>query len=214
MRGRNGLVGPILPHALLAPGLLAALLALVVGAELVPQGQPGQPAAPVAGAAEPAVAAPVQDRAAALAALLDRPLFDPLRRPPAEPAMVTATLAVHPHAVAPRLAGVMIGPGMRQAIFATPAGGRMLAVAEGASVDGFLVQAITPAAVLLAGPDGPVVVHASRDPEASGEAAAGPPVLARPGPAFTPVAGGGLAGLALSNRQGPPMRAAPARPMP
>lgn len=87
-------------------------------------------------------------------AVLARPLFNPDRRPPAPP----AAPAPPPDSL-PRLAGTLVGPGGKRAIFAT--GDKPAVLAEGSSIDAWTVQAISAGMVTLIGPDGPRVLRVS-----------------------------------------------------
>jgi hypothetical protein len=82
-------------------------------------------------------------------AILARPLFNPDRRPIAQ-AMAGSGEA----AGLPRLSGIMITPVGRHAIFTSMSGGKPVVVTEGGSVGGYLVEAISPGNVVLAGSDG------------------------------------------------------------
>ena len=92
--------------------------------------------------------------AASALTVLARPLFNPDRRPPAPPAAPTP-----PPDSLPRLAGTLVGPGGKRAIFAT--GDKPAVVAEGNRIDAWTVQAISAGMVTLTGPDGPRVLHVS-----------------------------------------------------
>ena len=107
------------------------------------------------------------------ATLLQRPLFSPSRRPP--PGAGAAGVSG-----LPRLAGVLVAPGDRHAIFA---GG--IVVAEGGSVGRYTVQAIDAGQVTLRGPEGTQVLRpafASVSAGAKAVAAA----LAKPAPPAAP----------------------------
>ena len=116
--------------AALAAGL-SGVLALECGA---PEPMPDVAAPPAAAAAQAAAAAADTALPNALAPrLLDRPLFSPDRRlaapePPAAAEAAAADL--------PRLAGVIVGPGRRSAIFTDGAGQPRIA-GEGASIGRF-----------------------------------------------------------------------------
>lgn len=130
-------------------GLLAATLVAALAAELFEGADPDAelPAAPPA---PPAVAAPPAAEAADAAAIglaglvqtiLARPLFSPTRRPPAH-ASAPADKSL------PRLAGVIVTPAGRRAIFA-PAAGRPVVVPEGGSIGRYVVRSIAPGQVTL-----------------------------------------------------------------
>ena len=87
--------------------------------------------------------------------LTQRPLFRPGRRAP--PSERTETVSDAP-SERPRLAGVIIGPAGRTAIFAG-ADGKSVAVAPGSSIGRFSIKTILPDRVTLAGPDGEIDVR-------------------------------------------------------
>lgn len=82
--------------------------------------------------------------------ILARPLFAPTRHPPA--GTVDAGEAL------PRLAGIIIGPDTRSAIFA-PVGGKAVVVREGGHTGAYEINAIGPNEVVLSGPDGQRRIH-------------------------------------------------------
>jgi hypothetical protein len=88
-------------------------------------------------------------RAELVATALERPLFTASRRPPAGAAVTAPAIP----AALPRLAGVMIGPFGRRAIFAAPDGGKPLVVQAGDSVEDFRVQSIEDGMVTLQSAD-------------------------------------------------------------
>jgi hypothetical protein len=138
-----------------ALSLLAAALAVTVSLEVsqIPNGaspaanNPPKPKALPSGANDgTSFSMPSKDVAQGrLATILARPLFAPARRPPAGAATTEEGL--------PRLAGVIIGPDIRRAIFA-PAKGSATVVTEGGRTAGYDVHAIGPNEVILSGPDG------------------------------------------------------------
>jgi hypothetical protein len=82
--------------------------------------------------------------------ILARPLFEPSRRPPAGAGVTGEVL--------PRLAGVIIGPDLRRAIF-VPAKGSAIVVPEGGRAGGYEIRSIGPNEVVLSGPDGERSIH-------------------------------------------------------
>jgi hypothetical protein len=82
--------------------------------------------------------------------ILTRPLFAPSRRPPAG-AIATGELL-------PRLAGVIIGPDIRRAIF-VPAKGGVIVVPEGGRAGDYEIRSIAPDEVVLSGPEGERSIH-------------------------------------------------------
>ncbi len=162
----------------LLPWLLsgcAALLLLVIGAELVPASP--EPLVPgLIHAARPhaprAAAAP--DRSEQWAAtVLARPLFSPQRRPP-PPAGVVAQAAT----ALPRLTGILVGPDGARAIFA-PDGGKPIVLGPGGRLDGGVIRAIGVGGVVLARAGGEQVLHPRFDAAvaAASEAPAAPNFL-------------------------------------
>ena len=146
------------------------------------------------------------------ATILARPLFSPGRRPP--------TAAAAPGAVAPslpRVAGIMVTPAGRRAIFAEK-GAKPLVLGEGGQVSGFTVQSIQAGQVTVRGPQGIRVLSPTFDPEAPAPVsrpgvAQLPPGLSIPGlPGFQlqarPPGLGGIPGLAAPPLPSPAPRAA------
>ncbi len=146
------------------------------------------------------------------ATVLARPLFSPGRRPPAAAA---ALGAVAPSL--PRVAGIMVTPAGRRAIFAEK-GAKPLVLGEGGQVAGFTVQSIRAGQVTVRGPEGVRVLSPTFDPEAPASAAPPgaappPPGLSIPGlPGFQlqarPPGLGGIPGLAAPPLPSPAPRAA------
>ena len=143
------------------PGLvMLALTALLVGEVW---GDRRETAVQPARAVLKAPATATQPAAAALdasddwaATALERPIFNPDRKPKAE-----AASTVSPgEAVLPRLAGVLISPTQRRAMF-MPVAGRPVTLAEGQQIAGYTVHAISAGRVVLQGPDGSEEVRPS-----------------------------------------------------
>jgi hypothetical protein len=95
-----------------------------------------------------------------IAAILARPLFSPSRRPPQAKG---GKMADDTGLADSRLAGIVIEPGHRFAIFA-PEGAKLLTVTEGQTVSGWRIEAITPRDVSLTGPDGTRTLQPKFDP--------------------------------------------------
>ncbi len=155
---------------LLAGGCV--VLGAVVAAEL--RGSPDDDAATVAAPArrdEAAAAAPKSGKPAGelLATILARPLFSPTRRPPRadEAAAPAAQLG------GARLTGIVTGPGQRLAIFVEE-GAKPRELAEGDSVNGWRIEAITPYEVSLAGPGGRETLQPKPEAEGAGPTAVAP----------------------------------------
>lgn len=140
----------------LPPLALAVLLAAVLAATAVVElcsPLPGPDFAPpirITPAAS-ATAADVSAAAAAWsAAILQRPLFRPDRRPLAPDAAVAVPL--------PRLSAIVISATGGTAIFSGD-DGTAVAVGVGGMIDGYHVAAITPGEVRLTGAEGSRIVH-------------------------------------------------------
>ena len=91
-------------------------------------------------------------------AVLARPLFSPDRRPAADVASVAGSSLPG----LPRLAGILVGPFGRSAIFAAD-GSKPIVVQEGGHVGAYTVRSIEMAQVRLVGPDGGQVLNPSFD---------------------------------------------------
>ena len=169
-------------------GLLSAGLALGVAAELAWPDAPA-PRPP----AMPAVTAPArlngpEPIAAWTEAILQRPVMNPDRRPERHDSGARPAAPIRPEP--PRLAGIVLTPQARRAIFAPAAeGAPSIVVVEGARVEGWQVERIEAGSVHLAGPDGTRVVKPSfsNEPSAPSPAAAGA-LPQRPKPDLRPYA--------------------------
>ena len=119
---------------------------------VVPQPRPAE-------AGRPGPASILADRSPGwVETILARPLFNADRRPVAAAAMALAG----PNAgTLPRLAGLVITPGARYAIFAAGDGGKQVAVAEGGRIGAYTVGRIDNAGVSVTGPGGEHVIHPS-----------------------------------------------------
>ena len=122
--------------------------------------------------------------------ILARPLFSSSRRPPK-----VAKGAGTAGAPMPRLAGIMITPQGRRAIFAPEGGGKQLVLAEGANVNDVAIRSIQPDRVILA--TGTVLTLAYDKQRGSGTTQPFVPIqpnLPQPGfaPQVTPGNPGGL----------------------
>jgi general secretion pathway protein N len=95
-----------------------------------------------------------------LATILARPLFSATRRPPPQGGNDTTADS---GLTDTRLAGIVIAPGRRIAIFA-PTGAKALVVGEGETVSGWRVESITPREVSLSGPGGTKTLQPKFDP--------------------------------------------------
>lgn len=147
-------------------GVLALALMGLVAAELATGAGAGggmEPAAPDA-APQPLLPAPSlpeqhlkhwEQNATRELAALARPLFTPDRRPPSPDAAAPAVALNAP----PRLAGTLVSPGRRQAVFETAS--KPAVVGEGDRIDAWTVEAISPGKVTLAGPGGPRMLYVS-----------------------------------------------------
>lgn len=97
------------------------------------------------------VPAPVQDWTRTV---LARPLFSPSRRP-------AATIAAGPQQ--PRLAGIVMGPSGRRAIFAGEGDARGIVAGVGQQAGAWQIRAIDENTVQVLGPEGPRTLTPSRD---------------------------------------------------
>src|SRR5262249_53546663 len=129
-------------------GSLCAVFAAIIAFEFfVPALDVGQSVAAIpARSTETATVMPPRRGAESIvAAILDRPLFDPSRRPPVIPAPPEVAEdepeVEQPPELEGRLAGVVLRPGVREALF-TRAGDVPLAVNEGDEIDGWTVASI------------------------------------------------------------------------
>ena len=151
--------------------LLAAGLAVLVAAEAMPFRQRATILPPPTPTNAPQAAASVPEPVAAwVATAVGRPLFAVDRRPPAVAA--AASVAAGPQNL-PRLAGIVVSPRGRSAIFAG-AGDKSTVVAEGAAVGPWRVVAIHADAVDVAGPQGARTVKPAYSNQAAPAAAAQP----------------------------------------
>jgi hypothetical protein len=155
--------------------LLAAVLASLAWLELsgtapiAAVSGPDTPAGPAA-TTMPGAAADARRTDAMVAAILARPLFQPSRRPPSEPAGSAAAAPA-----LPRLTGIIVTPNGHFAIFATAEADRSLVLAEGGRVGGFLVQSIAADRVVVVGGNGRRVLQPTFDQAPARPAAAGIP---------------------------------------
>jgi hypothetical protein len=108
-----------------------------------------------------------------VATVLARPLFSPDRRP----ANVATTVVGGSLVGLPRLAGIMVGPFGRSAIFAT-GDAKPMVVEEGAHIASYTVKSIESMQVRLLGPNGEQVLY----PTFATAAAPGRPVRPAPPP--------------------------------
>jgi hypothetical protein len=141
---------------------------------------------------------------ALLTAILARPLFSQTRRPPD---VVQAANAGGAELSDKRLAGIVIEPDRRLAIFAVT-GAKPLTVSEGDSVNGWRVERITPTEISLAGPGGTRTLQPTLDPnhvvpQRQPRAAAAVPRPAVP-PGHAPAPPGRAAAPPAPAAQGPP----------
>jgi hypothetical protein len=109
------------------------------------------------------------------------PLFSPDRRPAADAASVAGSSLPG----LPRLAGILVGPFGRSAIFAAD-GSKPIVVQEGGRVGAYTVRSIEMTQVRIVGPDGAQVLNPSFDqaPNKSATGALAP--ARRPGQAPLP----------------------------
>jgi hypothetical protein len=129
---------------------LTAVAALLAGAAAWPWlAEPAaasdvMAAAPEAGATAIVPLPPLVD----FAAIVDRPLFAPSRRPnPPDGTLAAAGLRY-------RLIGIVAAGKDRHALLADPSGPRRIEIGEGAALDGWTVEQIEQDRVILSGPSG------------------------------------------------------------
>jgi hypothetical protein len=145
--------------SLAALGVVALALLAVIAREALEAPAPASAVAPVQASRLPAVA--VDDGAAFVPIILARPLFALDRRPKAGPAAV-GTAGDH----MPRLAGILIDPPQRHAIFQPSGDGKPLSLIEGDQVAGWQIERIAPDGVTLTGPQGSETLLPKPDPNA------------------------------------------------
>jgi len=166
---------------------IGALLAIALAWELtamdaVPDG-PVAPPGPVAPAPQAALAPAGADLVGAAAStMLARPLFSPTRRPAA--ARPSPPPPSPPAEAIPRLAGIVIGPSGRKAIFAEAAGPAR-SVGEGGRIGRFTVTMIRPGQVTVTSSEGDRVLRPSFTQATPAPGSAVPP--AAPPPALPPM---------------------------
>jgi hypothetical protein len=140
-------------HAFLWLGLLGSALSLGWTMEL----RKGAPALTVPGRSlanrpvanvAPVSADPTDYR---VSMILARPVFEPTRRPPVS---VSPTTGGDADAI-PRLAGIIITPTQRSAIFMTSSKAKAQVLTQGAHLGPLVIQSIGATSVLVVGPKGP-----------------------------------------------------------
>jgi hypothetical protein len=124
----------------------------------------GEPSAVAAAAPRPRAPPPTARRQPdrpddLVAVILARPLLSPSRRPPVS----GANEAVASDLAGNRLAGIVIEPDRRTAIFAVP-GAKPLILTEGESVSGWQIESITPTEVSLVSRSGTKTLQPTLDP--------------------------------------------------
>ena len=143
---------------------------------------------PIPQVATPGKPPPIDDL---LATVLARPLFSPTRRPEAGPGNAQATDLADK-----RLAGIVIDPERRLAIFAVN-GGKPLTLTVGETVDGWRIEQISATEVSLSGVGGTRTLQPKTDPNLVRQPMAPqpagtplplqqPPVAIAPGARFAP----------------------------
>jgi len=147
-----------------------------------------------------------------VAMILARPLFSPTRRSPESSGPTVSGLTDK------RLAGIVIGPDRRLAIFAV-SGAKPLVLTEGETVDGWRIENITPGEISLRGPSGSETLQPRFDPNlvppprSQPPAAAGarPPVQPGRGASAAPVKSGAPPGPAAGPQAAPVPATRPSR---
>ncbi len=149
--------------------ILGGLIGLELrGAALSPAGEGGSVRSK-AHALTAAESSPSEGNATWVKEVLARPLFNPTRTPPAAPVTAVGTVAA-----LPRLAGIMISPAEKEAVF-MPAKGQPIVAKEGGAVGVFTVRLITADTVVVSGPHGFTVLHTAFTTSTAPDAAAPPP---------------------------------------
>jgi hypothetical protein len=161
---------------------LAGVLVALVAAEIVllpPGGDEPQAALPPASPAAPlAPARTGPDVAELVADVLARPVFSVSRRPAPE-APAAAQPPAGPSGL-PRLTGILVGGGVKTAIFAGAGDGKAVAVSERGRVGSYTVQSIETDRATVTGPSGAAqVLRPTFDPNAP--VAATPPAAPQQG---------------------------------
>jgi len=168
-------------------GATGAALALIIAAEIgasgsadapLQRGEAGLSSVQLGGRNVPASQADTE--ASRLAEILARPLFNRSRRPTEAAGSAAGPL---------RLAGVIVGPAGREAIFEPSGGGKPVIAKEGSTVGGATVRAISPGMVLIVDGTGAHILRPSFAPATAGtpSAAAGF-VVPEAGPRHHPAA--------------------------
>ena len=148
-------------------GLCAGLLLLIAAELFQMRGQNLSPSLKAAvGMTAVNARVPQLDMEAAVAEILARPLFSPARKPLQILSVSNAgeISGDTPPQLHGRLAGVMIRPGAREALF-TRAGQRPIAVKVGGEIDGWKIAAIEPDRVILSSAFGSQTVRPTNDTE-------------------------------------------------
>ncbi len=155
---------------MLAFGFLTVLLGGLIALETAPTQNPSPAGSPLTLNLPLArVAAGLGDATqvqAWVTTILARPLFETSRRPPATAATATSESAF------PRLAGIMISPGRREAIFAVPGKSQPVVVTAGSRLNGVLIKTIQVGEISVVDSHGTRTIHPSFDKTAGGAPAA------------------------------------------
>ncbi|MGI4938981.1 MAG: hypothetical protein ACRYHQ_00180 [Janthinobacterium lividum] len=162
--------------------VLAGLLRWQVQDE-APAEAPPPPPLPAEAHADGVVPPAAVDRAAEVAKITGRPVFEPSRRRPVDGTAIVAAPVVR---TVPRVTGVVVSATDRSAIFAPPGAGAATVAREGGRVGEYTVQTIAAGQVTLMGPDGPLllrpVLDKNRPVPPAPPPVAGLPLLAPPLP--------------------------------
>jgi hypothetical protein len=154
----------ISPLALYAA--VGAVLLCIIVVELLPDSAPPPEPVPVAAATPKPTEEPVDtpdDTEDDTPALLDRPLFDPSRKPLNSPKPVVDDTNPGPSDL-PRLAGILIAPGTKRATFQNGQEDKPVTLSEGDDIAGWTVDQIALTGVTLTGPRGRQVLRPKYDP--------------------------------------------------
>jgi len=145
---------------------IGAILVCIIIVELLPDSAPPPDPAPVAAPPTSPAVEPdntSDDTEDYTATLLDRPLFDPSRKPANSPKPVVDDTNPGPSDL-PRLAGIVIAPGTKRATFQNGQEDKPVTLSEGDDIAGWTIDQIALTGVTLTGPRGRQVLRPKYDP--------------------------------------------------
>jgi hypothetical protein len=151
--------------------LLLAALAIALGGIIAIEARPHTFREPVSMTADSLTTGPASPPAGDVREvqkwgdiILARPLFDPSRRLPATAGSSAGAPGL------PRLAGIVIMPHQREAIFAVPGKTQPIVVMAGSRLNGVLIKAIDANGIVVVDAAGARMIRPSFAPRAAGEA--------------------------------------------